>query len=73
MLGVLSCLCGSVGSGIPTVDFATGQRLLAQHTLDLLGPASPGRDTRIMVTMPSEAARDFVLVRDCLLYTSRCV
>lgn len=73
VLGVLSCLCGSVGSGMPTVDFATGQRLLAQHTLDLLGPASPGRDTRIMVTMPSEAARDFVLVRDLLQQGMDCM
>lgn len=35
---------------------------LADHADELLGPAAPGRDTRIMVTMPPEAAHDSVLV-----------
>ena len=50
----------------PVVDFAAGQRLLAEHTDALLGPAAPGRSVRIMVTMPSEAAREYELVRDLL-------
>ena len=41
---------------VPTLDFAHGQRLLADHTDALLGTAAPGRSVRIMVTMPSEAA-----------------
>ncbi len=40
------------------IDFAEGQRLLAEHTEALVGPATPGRGVRIMVTMPSEAADD---------------
>jgi pyruvate kinase len=48
------------------VDFAAGQRLLEDHTTALLGPARPGRDGRIMVTMPSEAADDGGLIHDLL-------
>lgn len=46
------------------IDFAKGQRLLADHTDTLLGPATPGRGVRIMVTMPSEAGDDYTLVHD---------
>jgi pyruvate kinase len=48
------------------VDFATGQKLLIDHTDALLGPVPEGRAARIMVTMPSEAGQDFALVRDLL-------
>ncbi|MBK9169424.1 MAG: pyruvate kinase [Bryobacterales bacterium] len=44
------------------VDFATGPALLSSNAGLLLGPA-PQRPARIMVTMPSEAARDYTLVR----------
>lgn len=47
-------------------DFVRGQRLLAEHTDALLGPAPARRATRIMVTMPSEAANDYLLVHDLL-------
>ncbi len=47
------------------INFAEGRRLLAEHTERLLGPAPSGRGVRIMVTMPSEAADDDTLVRDC--------
>ena len=49
------------------VDFFTGPQALAQHTEFLLGPAPSGREVRIMVTMPSEAADSYDLVRDLLL------
>ncbi len=45
------------------VDFAAGRRLLAEHSEALLGPPAPGRAVRIMVTMPSEAAHEYSLVR----------
>ena len=48
------------------LDFAHGERLLAEHTDALLGPATPGRKVRIMVTMPSEAADDTLLVHNLL-------
>jgi pyruvate kinase len=46
----------------PAVDFARGRRLLHEHAEALLGPAPAARSTRIMVTMPSEAAHDYALV-----------
>ena len=49
---------------LPPVDFTTGADLLAQHTQSLLGRHGPGSSVRIMVTMPSEAARDYAIVRD---------
>ncbi len=70
VLEVLNRLTGwSSDSSAPetrVIDFATGERLLADHTEALLGPATPGRGVRIMVTMPSEAADDYTLVHDLL-------
>ena len=48
------------------VDFASGPRALAWQTEFLLGPAPAGRQVRIMVTMPSEAADSYDLVRELL-------
>jgi hypothetical protein len=45
------------------LDFETGRRLLEEQTELLLGPASPARSVRIMVTMPSEAAAERVAAR----------
>jgi pyruvate kinase len=55
------------------VDFAAGRRLLAEHTDALLGPATPGRGVRIMVTMPSEAGHDYTLVHDLLKQGMDCM
>jgi len=41
----------------------SSRELLEQHTTALLGPPPPGREVRIMVTLPSEAASNFGLVR----------
>lgn len=49
------------------VGFVTGPQALAQHTDLLLGPARTGRAVRIMVTMPSDAATSYELVRDLLV------
>ncbi len=51
----------------PPVDFTTGPALLDAHTEELLGPAPPGREVRIMVTMPVEAGREYRLVHDLLV------
>jgi pyruvate kinase len=49
--------------GEPPVDFEEGSRILERHAEELLGPA--GHDSaRIMVTMPTEAAHRYALVRD---------
>lgn len=55
------------------VDFAKGEKLLAKHTERLLGPPPKGRGVRIMVTMPSEAAEDYVLVFDLLQQGMDCM
>jgi pyruvate kinase len=55
------------------VDFAKGQRLLTEHTDALLGPAPKGREVRIMVTMPSEAADDYLLVHNLLQQGMDCM
>jgi len=56
-----------------SIDFDTGQRLLVEHTQMLLGSATPGRGVRIMVTMPSQAADDYNLVRDLLQNGMDCM
>jgi len=66
VLANLARLTGSradLDGGVP-VDFRTGPLLLADHAQALLGPPPPTRATRIMVTMPSEAAQDPQLVLD---------
>lgn len=55
------------------LDFSRGQRLLAQHAEALLGPVPPRRQSRIMVTMPGEAADDDKLVHDLLQQGMDCV
>jgi pyruvate kinase len=44
------------------VSIEQGAQILRQHTLELLGPLPAHRATRIMVTLPSEAATDPDLV-----------
>lgn len=50
----------------PPVDFDAGQMLLNRHAETLLGTAAGKRTVRIMVTMPTAAATDPLLVRDLL-------
>lgn len=45
------------------VGFNSGRALLERHAAELLGPPPAERAVRIMVTLPSEAASDFGLVR----------
>ena len=55
------------------VDFAAGEQILAEHTEHLFGPAASGRDVRIMVTMPSEAAEEYSLVHRLLEQGMDCM
>lgn len=48
------------------LELAGGDRLLDVHTEALFGAVPPRRQTRIMVTMPTEAADDYTLVHDLL-------
>jgi pyruvate kinase len=53
--------------------FDEGNELLEHNTAALFGAANNGRATRIMVTLPAEAARDPGLIRDLLLRGTDCV
>jgi pyruvate kinase len=55
------------------VQFADGERLLAEHTDALLGRAIEQRSVRIMVTMPTEAGHDYTLVHDLLKQGMDCM
>lgn len=48
------------------VGYTQGREILEQNADSLLGPMRSGRSTRILVTMPSEAADDFVVVRELM-------
>ncbi len=63
---------GSRPARPPLQTFFQGERLLHENATALLGPASPGRRVRIMVTLPAEAATGFELVRDLLQRGMNC-
>jgi pyruvate kinase len=70
VLGALGALAGKpyerpCDTG-PAVNPPTAAALLAEHSHSLLGQIPMRRSVRIMVTMPSEAAQDYGLVRDLL-------
>ena len=71
VLRVLRRLVGEPApAGLSKTDEGSSRRgweLLENNTNALLGPPPKHRNVRIMVTMPSEAAQDFGLVRDLLL------
>jgi len=54
-------------------SLGTGRKLLDKNTEALLGPLPEGRNVRIMVTMPPEAALDYDLVRDLVLNGMNCM
>lgn len=56
----------------PGVAFHEGDALLATNTVALLGEAPQGRRVRIMVTLPTEAARNYALVRDLVAAGMDC-
>jgi len=70
VLEVLRHLTGSATQAsspeADAVNSVNGKRLLARHTKALLGPATPGRCVRVMVTMPSAAADDGAIIHDLL-------
>ncbi len=47
----------------PSLSFKAGRGALDRNTDALFGPRPPGRVPRVMVTLPSEAASDYQLVR----------
>jgi len=77
VIKVLNQLAGSEDAPVELPDGAPeigdGAALLEKNTDVLLGPAPSGRSVRIMVTMPSEAATDYDLVRDLVLHGMDCM
>ena len=75
VLGLLHTVAGqswSPRSHDEPAGFRTSARLLEEHAENLLGPSPPGRRTRIMVTVPSEADRDYALVQAMLAAGMDC-
>ncbi len=63
VLVVLHRLCGDdFAPTTPALGIRHGRERLARHAAALFGPPPPGRDVRIMVTLPDEAAHDAALV-----------
>lgn len=59
-------LTSEIAQPAPPVGLAEGRAILDAHARALLGAPPAARDVRIMVTMPSEAADDYGLVRNLL-------
>ncbi|HXP82853.1 MAG TPA: pyruvate kinase [Verrucomicrobiae bacterium] len=55
------------------IGMVEGAELLEKHTEALLGPPPPGRTVRIMVTMATEAATDYDLVRELVQSGMDCM
>jgi pyruvate kinase len=70
VLGLLSRLSGAPveppSDRHPEVPFRRGAELLDECMRGLFGPRPDGRGVDIMVTLPSQAAHDYGLVRDLL-------
>ena len=66
--GMLTDLVGTPGdsTGHGGLSYEDGRALLKRNSAALLGVAPKQRRVRIMVTMPTEAARDYALVEDLL-------
>jgi pyruvate kinase len=74
VLAAVHGLAGRTWQHLPrALDFPEGNRLLREHTETLLGPSPPNRAVRIMVTMPSEAASDYPLVRELVARGMDCM
>jgi pyruvate kinase len=54
-------------------DSSSQKELLAAHTQALLGPTPANRRVRIMVTMPTEAARDYSLAHELVRNGMDCM
>jgi pyruvate kinase len=76
VLQVLRQLAGrSADLAVPSdyPSFNQGMELLTAHTETLLGPVPAHRGVRIMVTMSSEAAENYMLVRDLVSHGMNCM
>lgn len=68
-----SMLSGShIKKAVGELSFKKGEKLLRENAKALLGYKTEGRRTRIMVTMPSEAADNYQMVQDMLAAGMNC-
>jgi pyruvate kinase len=58
---------------VAAADGTSQQELLTAHAQALLGPSPPGRQVRIMVTMPTEAGADYTLVHELVRRGMDCM
>jgi pyruvate kinase len=74
VLGTVAYLAGSADRRRTesAISFGEGRTTLAANATGLLGPGRPGRYTRILVTMPSEAADDIDLCRSLIANGMDC-
>ena len=56
-----------------TLTYSVGRKLLQTHTVTLLGESPAKRDVHIMVTMPTEAGSNPVLVRELVASGMNCM
>ena len=74
VLAAVHGLAGRRWQHLPrALDFVEGNKLLREHTEMLLGPSPANRAVRIMVTVPSEAASDYQLVRELVARGMDCM
>ena len=77
VINILRRLTGSEEVSAPpsggALGLGEGALLLGKHAKTLLGTPPPGRNVRIMVTMPPEAATNYELVRDLLVPGMDCM
>ena len=77
VVGILHRVAGRAGHAAqgraPAIDFSEGRALLHAHTQTLLGLRPAQRGVRIMVTMPTEAAHDYELVKQLLMRGMDCM
>ncbi len=76
VIATLALICGAnpaEPTHPPIEAFFEGNGLLRQHTEELFGPALPQRRVKIMVTLPTEAATDYALVREIVRRGANCV
>jgi pyruvate kinase len=74
VLAAIHGIAGRSWRDVPqALEFREGNKLLREHTEALLGRAPANRAVRIMVTMPSEAASDYQLVRELVARGMDCM
>jgi len=64
---------GVIEPAVEGVSPLDGREILESNAQALFGPSEPGREVRMMATMPSDAASDYTLVRDMVAAGMDCM